>query len=271
MNIFAATLVVIGALIAAALIMAYPRMRRRWRAPARLTRDEARALLRQLPWRALLDARQRDKLVRLSARLLADVRFVGCNGLEVTRAMQLTIASQASLLCLGAQPDSFALPGEILVYPDAFYIPREMPDEHGLIDDLPMLASGEAWQEGRVILSWADVEKALSGAPDNVVLHEFAHLLDFAAPEAAGAPPMARFDSWSATFGDAFETLRRDGSPVIDMYGTENPTEFFAVAVEAFFQRGKELSHAHQALYSVMAAYFDVDTAAHAPQFAPAR
>jgi len=268
MNIVAALSIVAGALIAAGLIMAYPRLRRRWRGPARLDREEARTLVEQLPWRDLLDARQRARLIGLSARLLADVRFVGCKGLEVTRAMQLAVAGQASILCLGAQPGIFALPGEILIYPDAFYIPRDAPDEHGLIDDLPMLASGEAWQEGRVILSWSDVEDALAGAADNVVLHEFAHLLDFAAPDTPGAPPMARIDSWSATFSEAFESLRRDGSPVIDMYGAENPTEFFAVAVEAFFQRGAALCRAHPSLYTLLAAYFDLDTATETPRFA---
>lgn len=267
MNSLGALVVIAGALAVSALIMAYPRLRRRWRPAARLDESDRRLLLDRLPWRDLLDARQRDKLVRLSARLLTDVRFVGCEGLEVTRPMQLIIASQASLLCLGAQPDTFDLPSEILVYPDAFYIPHDVPDEHGLVDDLPMLAAGEAWVEGRVILSWADIEQALAGAEDNVVLHEFAHLLDFAAPGTEGAPPMTRFDSWSATLAETFDTLRRDGSPVIDVYGAQSPSEFFAVAVEAYFQRGAALSSAHHDLYAVMAAYFDLDTAAVAPRF----
>lgn len=267
MNLVAALATVMGALIVAGLIMAYPSLRRRWRGPARLHRDEARTLIAQLPWRNLLDARQRARVIAASARLLADVRFVGCNGLEITRTMQLVIAGHASMLCLGAQPAGFALPGEILIYPDAFYIPRDAPDEYGLINDLPMLASGEAWQDGRVILSWSDIEQALAGAEDNVVVHEFAHLLDFAAPDAAGAPPMTNNDSWSATFTRAYESLRADGSPVIDMYGAENPTEFFAVTVEAFFQRGAALRDAHDALYRLLAAYFDLDTAARPPHF----
>ncbi|GAB3672719.1 M90 family metallopeptidase [Salinisphaera aquimarina] len=271
MNIIAAILVIAGALAAAASIMAYPRLRRRWRKPAQLTAAEQRLLLERLPWRDLLTARQRDKLLRLSARLLADVRFVGCGGLVLTGEMQLVVASQASLLCLGAQPAEFALPGEILIYPDAFYIPRDLPDEHGLVDDLPLLAAGEAWQEGRVVLSWSDIRQALAGAADNVVLHEFAHLLDFAAPDTEGAPPMAGVDSWSGPFSRAFDTLRAQGSPVIDIYGAESPAEFFAVAVEAFFQRGAELADAHPDLHAVMAAYFDLDTARCRPHFTDAQ
>ncbi|ROO25697.1 zinc-dependent peptidase [Salinisphaera orenii] len=269
MNAGGAILVIAGALAIAALIMAYPHLRRRWRAPADLDSRERDALVAALPWRDLLDADQRERLLEHSARLLAEVSFIGCNGLTVTRGMERVIAGQASLLCLGAEPGDFVLPREILVYPDAFYIPQDDPDEHGLVDDLPMLASGEAWAGGRVILSWRDIVEALAGADHNVVLHEFAHLLDFAAPEAEGAPPMHDFAGWSGAFGDAFERLRAEGSPVIDVYGAENPTEFFAVAVEAFFQRGDALAAAHPRLHAVMVAYFDIDTAARPPDFGP--
>jgi len=266
-NIIGAIVVIFGALLAATTIVAWPWLRHRWRGPVALSVSERNRLAARLPWHAMLDDRQRDTLNRLSARLLAEVRFVGCNGMTVTRDMQLLIAGQASLLCLGAQPTEFSPPREILIYPDAFYIPRDMPDEQGIVEDAPMLASGEAWPQGRVILSWQDVEAALTGEPHNVVLHEFAHLLDFAAPQAEGAPPMADYDSWSAAFGTAFERLRDSGSPVIDIYGAENPTEFFAVAVESFFQRGAALADAHPDLHAVMAAYFNIDTARQAPRF----
>lgn len=267
MNISGAIAVIMGALLAASCIVAWPWMRRRWRAPAMLSMAQRNRLASWLPWHAMLDHDQRDKLARLSARLLADVRFVGCNGLVVTRDMQLIIAGQASLLCLGAQPAGFALPSEILVYPEPFYIPRDMPDGQGLVDDLPMLASGEAWPQGRVILSWRDIRAALAGAEHNVVLHEFAHLLDFAAPAAEGAPPMADYDSWSASFGNTFEQLRDSGSPIIDIYGTQSPAEFFAVAVEAFFQRGTALAQAHPDIHTLMTGYFNIDTATREPRF----
>ncbi|MES1946169.1 hypothetical protein C84B14_02446 [Salinisphaera sp. C84B14] len=267
MNTVAAITVLVGSLIAAAGIIAYPRLRLLVRAPARLNEGERARLLALLPWRGLLDARQLERLPRLAARLVTDVRFIGCQGLDVTHDMRLAIAGQASLLCLGATPGTFALPGEVLIYPDAFYIHQTEPDENGLVDDLPLLASGEAWDDSRVVLSWTDVEAALAGAPHNVVLHEFAHLLDFAAPAQEGAPPMADADRWTHVFGEAFEQLREQGSPVIDIYGAQNLAEFFAVAVEAFFQRGAELASHHSELYRTMAAYFDIDTARQPPAF----
>ena len=270
MNTIAALTVLVGSLVAAAGIIAYPRLRLLVRGPARLSEAERRRLWALLPWRGLLDTRQRARMPRLAAQLIADVRFIGCQGLEITDDMRLVVAGQASLLCLGATPGAFTLPSEVLIYPDAFYIPQTWSDEQGLMDDLPLLASGEAWDDSRVVLSWADIEAALVGAEHNVVLHEFAHLLDFAAPSQEGAPPLDDADDWTHVFGAAFETLRERGSPVIDIYGAENPAEFFAVAVEAFFQRGAELAAAHRDLYRLMAAYFDIDTAREPPEFSNA-
>jgi Mlc titration factor MtfA (ptsG expression regulator) len=112
-----------------------------------------------------------------------------------------------------------------------------------------------------VILSWEDVAAALDGADYNVVVHEFAHQLDYDAPGTVGAPALADYRDWAAAFSEAFEILRRDGSPVIDPYGAEDPAEFFAVAVEAFIQCPDELAAAHPDLYRVLADYLAIDPA----------
>ena len=69
MNTIAAITVLVGSLIAAAGIIAYPRLRLLMRAPARLNERERARLLALLPWRGLLDARQLERLPRLAARL----------------------------------------------------------------------------------------------------------------------------------------------------------------------------------------------------------
>ena len=58
MNVAGAVLVLCGALVVAAGIIAYPRLRLLVRAPARLNEGERARLLALLPWRGLLDARQ---------------------------------------------------------------------------------------------------------------------------------------------------------------------------------------------------------------------
>jgi len=52
------------------------------------------------------------------------------------------------------------------------------------------------------------------------------------------------------------------GSPtVLDGYGAKNPTEFFAVATEAFFERPKAMQAKHPDLYDELKKFFRQDPA----------
>lgn len=256
-------LVVVFAITAAiiALIFLRPALARRRRHAASLSPEQTRRLAKLVPLYRRLPRATRERLAARTAAFLAHVRFVGCHGVEVNDDMRLAIAGQACLLCLRDGADVFPWVREILVYPDAFWVRHEHPDELGLVDDDPQLLAGEAWEEGRVILSWEDVAAALKGADHNVVVHEFAHQLDYDAPGTVGAPALPDYDDWATAFSDAYETLKRDGSPVIDPYGAENPAEFFAVAAETFIQRPDELAEAHPDLYRVLADYLAIDPA----------
>lgn len=253
--VFAVTAAIVAAIFARPVLAA--RRRRR----AALSPDQARRLASAVPLYPRLSAAARERLARRTAAFLAHVRFVGCNGIEVDEDMRLAIAGQACLLCLQDDADTFPWVREILVYPDAFWVRHEAPDELGLVSDEPRLLAGEAWEEGRVILSWDDIAAGLDGADHNVVVHEFAHQLDFDAPGTVGAPALADYRDWAAAFGEAYETLLEEGSPVIDPDGAENPAEFFAVAAEAFVQRPDELAEAHPRLYRVLADYLTIDPA----------
>ena len=57
------------------------------------------------------------------------------------------------------------------------------------------------------------------------------------------------------------ERLRR-GKSVLDPYGAEDPVEFLAVAVEAFFEAPLALRRRHAELYAMLSAYFAQDPAA---------
>ncbi|HVR70825.1 MAG TPA: zinc-dependent peptidase, partial [Vicinamibacteria bacterium] len=55
--------------------------------------------------------------------------------------------------------------------------------------------------------------------------------------------------------------LRR-GKSVIDDYGAEEPAEFLAVAVEAFFESALALRARHREVYALLRDYFGQDPAA---------
>ena len=48
---------------------------------------------------------------------------------------------------------------------------------------------------------------------------------------------------------------------VLSTYGATNPTEFFAVATEAFFERPRALRARHPELYAEMQRFFQQDPA----------
>ena len=194
---------------------------------------------------------------------LAEKRFEGCNGFEITDEVRVTIAGEACLLLLNRDTRYYPDLVTILVYPSIFY--ADVEDNDGpIVSEYKEDRSGESWEMGVVILSWEDaVEHASTGrAGYNVVLHEFAHQLDMENGAMDGFPKLgsreAR-DAWRAAFTEAFERFDANRRSVVDAYGAEDPAEFFAVVTESFFERPLALRREQPALYDVLARYYCVD------------
>ena len=115
----------------------------------------------------------------------------GVGGLFVTEEIKVTVAAQAALCCSGRDHDYFARVDSVVVYPGTFRTPVAEDDwEDDELSDT--VASGQAVYRGPVILSWDEV---LAEGRDptcgyNVVLHEFAHQLDYLDNAINGTPPL---------------------------------------------------------------------------------
>jgi Mlc titration factor MtfA (ptsG expression regulator) len=228
---------------------------RRWRRNriiARASLDPAlwRQTLGRLPFlRGLSDA-ERERLREAVILFLHRKSIHGAGGLKLDAGMQLQIAVQACILILNLDIDYYRGWIEVIVYPDEFVPTIEYTDEDGVVHKEHEPRAGEAWLQGPVILSWADVAPSADGV--NVVIHEFAHKLDMLNGDANGFPPlhhgMSR-EAWSRAFTAAYADFRRrvdvDEEVAIDPYAAESPGEFFAVMSEAFF----EIPHAVSGLY----------------------
>ncbi len=199
---------------------------------------------------------------------LAEKAFIGCDGLEITDEMRVTIAAQACLLILNRPADGYPNLRQILVYPGSFVVDRAHTDGIGIAHHARRVLSGESWSEGQVVLSWDDT---LEGAaiPDdghNVVIHEFAHQLDQETGEANGAPVLARrahYKRWSQVLGAEFRLLQRRTALGVDTlfsdYGATDPAEFFAVISEVFFEQPQRMATEHPALYRELALFYRLD------------
>lgn len=199
--------------------------------------------------------------------LLAEKHFEGCNGLEITDEVRVTIAGEAALLILNRETSYYHDLLTILVYPDIFYADIEDNEGH-IVSEYKEDRSGESWDMGVVILSWKDaVEHASTGRGGyNVVLHEFAHVLDMENGAMDGIPKMnthAQRAEWRRVFTEAYDEFEHGGkrNSVVDEYASGDPSEFFAVVTESFFERSIAFQREQPALYSVLSRYYCVDPA----------
>jgi Mlc titration factor MtfA (ptsG expression regulator) len=224
---------------------------------------------RNVPLTHRLAAEELERLMRITQLLVRDTPMEGCAGLEVTEEVRVSIAATAALLLLHRAYPKFPRLDRVLVYPDTF-VPEEVEmTPSNAIHWEKEAASGQAWVQGMVIISWRDLLKAaVSDADGNVVLHEFAHVLDSedgsfdGVPNPGGASPL---HEWERVLQEEFERLRADldagREGVIDEYGAKNRAEFFAVATEAFFLSPTELKSRAPALYEQLRRYYNQDPA----------
>ena len=247
------------------LLVAY----RRWKVRRQPFPAEWREILRRrVPYFRSLPADLQLQLKKRMQVFLAEKPFIGCNGLEVSDEMRVTIAAQACLLILNRRTDYFANLRRILVYPGAFIVDRVHTDGAGVLQDQRQVLSGESWSQGQVILSWDDVVEGASVVDDgrNVVTHEFAHQLDQASGHANGAPSLVGRRSrqrWARVLGEEFTRLQQQanvGQPsLLSHYGATNPAEFFAVASEVFFEQPERMAEVHPGLYAELARFYRVN------------
>jgi Mlc titration factor MtfA (ptsG expression regulator) len=201
---------------------------------------------------------------------LAEKEFEGCGGLEITDEIRVTIAAQACVLLLHRDTDYYPGLHTVLVYPSTYVAHMRRWSEGGFVTEGPQPRLGEAWPHGPVVLAWDEVQAEAADVRDghNVVFHEFAHKLDEEDGADDGTPALPRrsmYLAWARVLGREYEQLRRDARrdrpTVLDKYGAENPTEFFAVATECFFTIPLQLRARHPELYAELAEFYCQDPA----------
>jgi hypothetical protein len=213
------------------------------------------------------DAQQR--LRRLTLLFLHEKHFEPARGIVLDDAKRVRIAALACLPILELGLDAYRNFSSVIVYPDEFVVrDRQYEDEDGVVHTGDDVLSGEAWEQGPVILAWNEVEASGRGEGFNVVAHEFAHKLDMLSGEADGVPPLhgeLRVPEWVAAFDAAYEDLaerlERGEEPLLDPYAVEDPAEFFAVCAELFFDLPADLRAEYPDVYEQLARYFKQDPA----------
>jgi Mlc titration factor MtfA (ptsG expression regulator) len=226
-------------------------------------------LERNLPVFKRLAADDQAELLGHTQVFLAEKHFEGAGGLELTDEIRVTIAAQACLLLLHRETDYYPELVSIIVYPSGY---TAVEDRH---------IGGGIWEEGgedrlghtgqrlrALVLAWDSVRRGASAPTDgeNLVLHEFAHQLDFENQRSDGTPALdtrGEYLAWARVMSAEFEALRDatdSGVPtLLDSYGATDPAEFFAVITEVFFERPRALRKLHPALFDQLQRFYRQD------------
>jgi len=261
-----------------------------WRRSWQARQDRASLQRRAIPedlWKRTLvrypflqrrDAADAAELRRLTSLFLDRKEITCTDGLRLTDAMAVAIAAQAALpvLRLGLQAyDRFV---GIVIHPDAVVARRSHQDEDGVVHEYEETLAGEAMEGGPVMLSWPDVRLSGHSAAQgyNVVIHEFAHVLDMAGGWSGAAhgrvpqlPPALRAADWVALLDGEYTRFvaRVDAgeATALDPYGATAEEEFFAVASECFFVNPAVMQEEHAELYRMFALLYGQNPTADRP------
>jgi MtfA peptidase len=226
--------------------------------------------LTRFPFLARRETAELEELRRLTSLFLDRKEFSGAQGLQVSDDIAVAIAAQACLPVLKLGLEAYAGFVGIVVQPDEVRVRREVLDDAGVVHEYDDVLAGEAMEGGPVMLSWRDVSASGESAAwgYNVVVHEFAHVLDMGDGLADGMPPLpsaAARRHWQQVMEHEYTAFcaavdARHGT-VVDPYGAESPEEFFAVASEAFFITPYDLRAEMSALYTLLVGYYRQDPA----------
>jgi Mlc titration factor MtfA (ptsG expression regulator) len=244
--------------------------RRRQRLRAQAAPPGWRAILeRNLPIFSRLSAEDQAELLGHTQVFVAEKHFEGCGGLDLTDEMRVTIAGQACLLLLHRETDYYPELTSILVYPTGYTATEERYIGGGVWEEGPEDRLGHTGQRLRaLVLAWDEVRHGAAGPADgeNLVLHEFAHQLDFVNLRSDGTPALqtrADYLAWGRVMSAEFQALRNAsdaGLPtLLDTYGATDPAEFFAVITEAFFERPRALLRLHPKLFEQLRHFYQQD------------
>jgi len=231
--------------------------------------EEYRAYLKNTPHYLNLSQEDREKIERSIIIFTNTKEFIGV-GIELTQEMKVIIAFYACLLLLHkTTTNCYDNLKTIIIYPSAVAF-ENLQATGGIYTKEKFLIDGQAAND-TVIIIWHDAKReAYHLRHDNVIVHEFAHEIDFMDGEIDGVPPIekSKYDEWSRVlFGDykklsdvVLKNREWGKYKLLGSYAATNEAEFFAVVTERFFESPKSLKKHFPELYNELKSFYKLDT-----------
>jgi hypothetical protein len=231
-------------------------------------KSEYREFLQKTPHYKNLSVAEKEKIERSILRFSYTKEFMGI-GMEVTDEMKVVISFYACLLLLKIQTDNcYEDLKTIIIYPTAVMTNKESY-EGGIYSKEQLWIVGQSSND-TVVLIWDDAKReAYHPGHENVMVHEFAHEIDFMDGEIDGVPPMekSKYREWaSILFHDykELQTIARNNRnwgryKLIGSYAATNEAEFFAVISERFFESPHIFDAKFPELYKELQGFYKID------------
>ncbi|SFV53392.1 protein of unknown function DUF980 [hydrothermal vent metagenome] len=231
-------------------------------------KEEDRKYLYKTPHYNNLSPQDKEKIERSIILFIYTKEFIGVH-LEVTNEMKVIIAFYACLLLLHkTTTNCYDNLKTIIIYPSAVAF-NTIQSQGGIYTKEQFYIDGQA-ANGVVILIWHDAKKeAYHLRHNNVIIHEFAHEIDFMDGEIDGVPPIeySKYNEWSQVVFKDFKKLsdivikNRDWGKykLLGAYASTNEAEFFAVITERFFESPRSLKKHFPELYKELKDFYNLD------------
>jgi Mlc titration factor MtfA (ptsG expression regulator) len=179
-------------------------------------------------------------------------------GMEVADEMKVMISACAAQLLIGFPKVVLQHFERIVVYPDTYRSARSGKMHEGEVRP----------QAGVIVISWQDFLYGYSHTQDahNVGLHEMAHGLWFENRIENGEDNFLHpelLQDWIEHADAEIDRIRAGHSRLFRAYAGSNQPEFFAVAVEYFFEQPGVFQRELPELYAVLSSMLRQDPAAH--------
>jgi Mlc titration factor MtfA (ptsG expression regulator) len=211
-----------------------------------------------------LSPEQQQRVERSILKFVHLKQFIGV-GLDVTDEMRVVTAFYACLMVLEKPGYCYPSLQNILLYSHDFIV-KEVKSRGGIYTEGAYVLEGQSSTES-VVLSWHEARKqAYHLTHHNVIIHEFAHELDFEDGMADGVPPLTRglYARWTRIMQHDFKALSAavtrgrylDRYKLLGEYAATNEAEFFAVVSELYFEKPGQLKHHFPELYHLLETFY---------------
>jgi Mlc titration factor MtfA (ptsG expression regulator) len=221
-------------------------------------------ILKNIPQYHILPTEDRKKIHLLILLFLDQKEFVFVR-MSKSDEIKVIISFYACLMRLGFDLGEKDNVSTVIVYPEHFII-HETHSSGGITHNETSILEGQS-ANGTVVLSWQDIQHDIAEkGKENVIIHEFAHELDFEDGLAGGTPVLenSRYKIWSEVFSKAFDTLKdqfnngevSERSVLLGSYALKNEAEFFAVCSVRFFQTPQAFKTNFPELYQELTLFY---------------